>query len=408
MRVLHLATTYPLHPGDSNAAFIQSIAEGTAARGHEVEVLVPWHPRLQLERAGSSVKLHAFRYSPTRHWHPWGYAQALRGDRDLRADAYVAAVPAAVSSWWSVRRAIRRRSYDVLHAHWLLPNAPIVAAARGRSAPPMVVSCHGSGVYLAERFGWAAAAARWALRRSAAVTGCSGDLTRRLAAFGAGPEPQRMPYGVDTSAFGPLPAGEREAGRSRLAQQYGMPASALWVLAVGRLVYKKGFDVLIDALAGEPRLHCVIVGDGPLAEELEERARQRNVAARLHLIGAVAHAEAPGLYAAADIVAVPSVHDRHGNVDGLPNTLMEALASGTPVVASNVAGIPDVVRHDDNGLLFAETDAVALAAALTRLADSAATRARIGAAARADAVANLGWDRVAERFEAVYSAACDR
>ncbi len=104
-------------------------------------------------------------------------------------------------------------------------------------------------------------------------------------------------------------------------------------------------------------------------------------------------------------MTVPSVHGPGGNVDGLPNTLMEALASGTPVVASAVAGIPDVVRDGDNGLLFPEGDAVALAAALEDLLAHPDRRRAIGAAARRDAETNLGWDRVAARFERLYERA---
>lgn len=405
MRVLHLATTYPLHSDDSNAAFVAAIAEGLAARGHEIDVLVPWHPDLCLERPDSRVGLRAFRYSPTSRWHPWGYAQALHGDRRLRPDAYVAAVPAGLMSGWQIRRL--RERYDLFHAHWLLPNAAIMAAAVG--GRPMLLSCHGSGVYLAERFGWAKAAARYALRACAAVTGCSGDIVRRLQAFEAGPTPQRMPYGVYTDRFRPCEETERHALRERLGRQHGIPTNGPWVLAVGRLVYKKGFDVLIDALpevlAAAPDARVLIVGSGPLAAELRAQAAANLSADHLHLLGAVPHSELPHYYRAADIVAVPSVHGPGGNVDGLPNTLMEALSSGSAVVASRVAGIPDVVRQRDNGVLFAEANAAALAAVLVELLGDPEACRRLGAAARADAEARLGWEHVAERFERIYEGA---
>jgi glycosyltransferase involved in cell wall biosynthesis len=85
---------------------------------------------------------------------------------------------------------------------------------------------------------------------------------------------------------------------------------------------------------------------------------------------------------AADVAAVPSVVDRAGNVDGLPNALLEALAAGRPVIASRVAGIPDVVTHGRDGLLVAPKDVAGLAAAVLRLRDDAALRARLGSAAR--------------------------
>ena len=104
-------------------------------------------------------------------------------------------------------------------------------------------------------------------------------------------------------------------------------------------------------------------------------------------------------------VVVPSVVDRAGNVDGLPNTLLEALASGRPVVASRVAGIPDVVQDEANGLLVPEKDAEALAAALRRLAREPETRQRLGREARRRAVESLSWDAAARRFEECYAQA---
>jgi glycosyltransferase involved in cell wall biosynthesis len=113
--------------------------------------------------------------------------------------------------------------------------------------------------------------------------------------------------------------------------------------------------------------------------------------------------------AAADLAVMPSVRDASGNVDGLPNTVMEALASGTPLVATTVGGIPSVVTDGVNGALVPEQDAGALAAALDRLLASPDTRARLGEAARAEAVSSRTWDRVAERFDQVYDrAACRR
>lgn len=410
MRVLHLATTYPLHPGDSNAVFVQAVCEGLARLGHEIEVLLPWHPDLQLDRPDSGVKLRAFHYTPTRRWHPWGYAQALSGDRRLRPDAYVAAIPAALTAWRAIRRLRAKRDYDLLHAHWLIPNAPIVAAARGTEGPPMVISCHGSGVFLAERFSWVRRLAEYALARSAAVTACSAELANRVAAMGQGPRPQRLPYGVDTRRFAPLDVAQRQAARRELARRHDLPADAPWLLAVGRLVYKKGFDVLINAmprmLATEPQARALIVGSGPLEGELREQAERAGVSSRVVLAGPVPHVELPRYFGAADAVVVPSVHGPSGNVDGLPNTLMEALASGTPVVASAVAGIPDVVVHGENGLLVAENDAAALASALLRLLDDSQLRGAIGARARSNAAAELDWSTIIKSFEQVYRDAC--
>jgi glycosyltransferase involved in cell wall biosynthesis len=129
----------------------------------------------------------------------------------------------------------------------------------------------------------------------------------------------------------------------------------------------------------------------------------------VQFVGVLAQPDVARHLAAADIAVMPSVRDEAGNVDGLPNTVMEALASGTPLVATTVGGIPSVVTDGHNGLLVPEKDAPALEAALERLLASPDERAAIGAAARADAMASRTWDAVAERFEQVYDrAVCQR
>ncbi len=406
MRILHLATTYPLHGGDSNAAFVEALVEGLCRRGHEVHVLLPWHPRLELEREGRSAVLHSFMATPFKSWHPWGYAQALSADRSLRWDAYLATPFAAFSAARAMRAIMRRTDVDVVHANWLLPAAPIVRSALRGSDKPMIVSCHGSGVFLAQKRSWASSAARWGLRRSGAVTACSRDLTRRVAALGAGPEPQWVPYGVDLENFRPAGAEDRRRRRRELAERLGLQPDAPWILAVGRLVYKKGFEYLVrsmaDVRARVPDAQLVVAGDGPLRPQLAAAAAETGVTDAVHLVGAVAHADLPALYSAADIVAVPSVHGPGGNVDGLPNVFLEGLASGTAVVASRIAGIPDIGRDGETVVLVGEGDIPGLADAIAGLLEDPARREALGKAARADAEDRLGWDHVAARFESLY------
>ncbi len=408
MRILHLATTYPLHAGDSNATFVASIAEGLVAKGHECDVLVPWHPELQTER-DSGVRVVGFRYSPFSAWHPWGYAQALTADRKLRPDAYLAAPLAALSARRWIQRLHRERHYDLLHAHWFLPNGAIAASAWRNTGLPLIVSCHGSGVFLAEKHAWAERMGHYVKRHASGVTACSDDLRKRVDAVGAGPRATRVPYGVDTRRFAPIDDEARVARRAQLADRHGLRADALWIFAIGRLVFKKGFDVLVRAaaraLGAGADVEVVLAGGGPLQADLLELAATRGIGARVHLLGAVPNVEVPGYYAAIDVAAIPSVHGPDGNVDGLPNTLLESLSSGVAVVASNVAGIPDVVRDRDNGLMFPEGDVEALADHLVRLANDRGFVAELGTRARLDAVDQLDWRHTVARFESVYDKA---
>jgi colanic acid/amylovoran biosynthesis glycosyltransferase len=171
------------------------------------------------------------------------------------------------------------------------------------------------------------------------------------------------------------------------------------LLFVGRLVAKKGVDVLIDAralLQSElPELDVEIVGGGPLAEELEGRARRSGVSDRIHFLGPQPADVVDAAFRRASLVVLPSRIDEHGDRDGMPTVLVEALARGVPVVATDIVGIPEVVRDGETGLLVPPDDPPALAAAIARLVRDPELARELAAAGRA---------LVAERFDPSRSA----
>jgi len=403
--VVMVTTSYPRFPGDTIGTFMEPIARGIAARGHAVHVVLPWHPRLARGPVEDGVHFHPFRYAPHPGLNVFGYAAALRADVHLRAASYLAAPFALAASYRTARRVARDVGATLLHGHWLIPSGAVVTAAT--RVLPTVISLHGSDVYVAERHGLARRAARAALRRVDWITACSDDLRARAIALGAdGARAETIPYGVDVARFRP-DAGLRAAGRLAMAASPG----DVIMFTAGRFVRKKGFEYLIDALGQLaprwPSLRLVIAGGGDLDDELRERARVRGVADRVRFPGVLAQDDVAAHMAAADIAIMPSVHDDAGNVDGLPNTVMEALASGTPLVATTVGGIPSVVTHGRTGWLVPERDADALAAAVEYLVRHAETRAALGRAAREETLSLRTWDKVAEGFERVYDwAAC--
>jgi glycosyltransferase involved in cell wall biosynthesis len=296
-------------------------------------------------------------------------------------------------------RVAMKRKATVIHAHWVIPGG--VMAMLGRRGLPMVVSLHGSDVFVAERVGLAGRAAHTVFDRAGWVTACSDDLAARAISLGARRDRiETVPYGVDTRRFAPDPA-----ARQQVRAQFGIGDHPL-VFSAGRLVRKKGFEHLIDAVAGAqrdtPNLRLIIAGDGDLRHELAQRARASLLASQIELIGNQSQDDVARLAAAADIVAVPSVHDEAGNVDGLPNFALEALASATPVVATNVGGLPQAIDDGVTGRLVPERDPQALARVIGELLASPPTARQLGLAARFKVERDFGWARVAERFEAAY------
>jgi glycosyltransferase involved in cell wall biosynthesis len=400
--VVMVTTSYPRFPGDSVGTFMEPIAKHVAARGHEVHIVAPWHPLITRGKVEDGVVFHFFKYAPVPALNVFGYAAGLRADVQLKAAAWMAAPLAMTAGWFKALRVAQKKRATVMHGHWVVPGGVIAAAAR--PALPLVVSLHGSDVFVAERTPVARAAAARVFQRAGFVTACSQNLAARAVALGAASDRlEVVPYGVDAARFKPAPEA-RDTVRARL----GLPPGAALVFAAGRLVRKKGFEYLIDALPlveAASGAHLAIAGAGDLAEELRARARTAGVAERVHFLGDLPQDEVGMWFAAADAAVAPSVRDDSGNVDGLPNTVLEALASGTPLVSTPAGGIANVIDDGRTGVIVPERDVRALAAALTDLLRDPLRRAVLGRAGRALAQTRFGWDAAAARFEAAYDRA---
>jgi len=158
------------------------------------------------------------------------------------------------------------------------------------------------------------------------------------------------------------------------------------VVFVGRLVPKKGVEVLLDACALLARrgvaFQCDLIGAGPLAGPLQERVTALGLGDRVHCLGAQPRSAVVERLRQAAVLAAPCVVSSDGDRDGLPTVLLEAMALGTPCVATPVTGIPEVLRHEETGLLVPERDPGALAGAIARLLAGRGLRIRLAEAAR--------------------------
>ena len=399
-RIVMIASSYPRFAGDSVGSFMEPIARGIAARGHEVHLVAPWHPKWSRPKVEGGVHFHLFRYAPVEALNTFGYAEGMRADVRLRASAVAVAPIAILAGWFKALRVAQKKRATIIHAHWVIPGGVIGAAAAG--SVPLVISLHGSDVFVAERHSFARFAAHTAFRRARWVTACSQDLRSRATRLGADDARSTViPYGVDSERFHPS-AALRARGRERLGIADNVPL----VFAIGRLVKKKGFEYLIDAAAvlkpQHPQLCVAIAGDGDLETSLRARAQAAGVGDIVRFLGVVSHDVVPTLLAAADVAVAPSVHDDAGNVDGLPNTVMEIMASGTPLIATPAGGIAAVATDGVTARLVAERDVRALAAAIDDVLRDRPAAALLGRQARDLVCRRHSWSRVAEDFEAVY------
>ena len=158
------------------------------------------------------------------------------------------------------------------------------------------------------------------------------------------------------------------------------------LLSVGRLIEKKGFVFLVEACrilrSSGLDFACKIVGEGPERRRLEELIRAYELSDQVRLTGSKPQTEIVDLLARSSIFVFPAIHDNSGDSDNLPTVLVEAMASNLPIVATGIAGIPEIVQHNENGILVQEKDAVQLANAVRALAGNRALLEKYGQMSR--------------------------
>ena len=396
MDILFLTQTYPRFREDTAGPFIRELARALVRGGDTVTVLAPHAPGLAAAWDDDGVRVETFRYAPPA-LEVLGYGRSLAADERVRWKAGLGLPLSAAAGAAAVRRHVRRRRPAVVQAHWVVPNGPLARGVAGRTA--FGLGIHGSDVFLAERR-LARPLVRWTLAGSAFLTGCSPELVDRVCAVGFPRDRARViPYGVDTVEFRPDP-GRGAAWRERL----GIPQGAPLLLSVGRMATKKGYQVLMPELpallAEVPDAHVVLAGAGDLLAGFVRQAAP--LAGRVHFPGPVLRDAIADLYRAADVFVLPAVHDAQGNVDGLPNVILEAMATALPVVATAISGVPLAITDGEQGILVPEGDGAALRGALAAVLRDRSAARRLGEAARRKVLAELTWEAVAGRYREAY------
>ncbi|HEX4403266.1 MAG TPA: glycosyltransferase [Polyangia bacterium] len=386
MRVSTVTTFFPHAADRHRGVFVENLVRAMRRRC-EVDVIAPvpfapplrakpeWYRKSQIPRRenidGIDVEHPRFVVFPK--------AEVLSGMM------YAAGVLPAL------RRA-RDASPDlIVHAHCAYPDGVGVALAARRLGIPYVVTAHGSDVNVYAERRTLRGQIRWALRGAAATIAVSRDLlakvTRLLASSASSAPLVHIPCaGFDPAVF-------RPRDRAAVRQTLGLAARARLVVFVGQLVPIKGIDRLVEAwrlldVAGRlgPDDRLVIIGAGRCGPALARQVGAAGIEARVVFAGALAQPIVAEWVGAADVLCLPSDNE------GTPNVVVEALASGVPVVASHVGGVPELVTHERNGLLVPPRDPAALmtalAAALERRWDPEQIRAT---------VAHATWEAIADR-----------
>jgi glycosyltransferase involved in cell wall biosynthesis len=380
LRVAHLTATFPPYPGGAgNTAY--RFAFEQAARGHEVEVFT----------------------APAPGEPPDPGAVTVRRIEPLLAIGNAPLIPSLA----------RIRDFDVIHLHYpFIFGSELALLARARRAGRgQALLVHyknrlvGNGLRRALFGAYEHSVAPVLIRAADRVCILSPDHARSVSYLRRTMEraPEKlieMPNGVDADVFSP--------GASKLRDRLEIPAEAFvaaFVATLDRAHHFKRLDLAIEASArlADTNVHLVVAGGGELLDDFRAAAATAGVADRVHFLDAVPHAELPEVLRAADAFLLTTEPPESFGI-----VLIEAMACGLPVIATDYPGVRAVVDEGETGLLVGRGDPTAVVAGLRELIDAGPERRRaMGEAGREKAVREWSWPRLIERMDDAYAQAID-
>ena len=351
-RLLVLTSTFPLSKDDNvSARFVYDSAKSLTAY-YDVSVLCPhgWGASTHEKIEGMEVR--RFRYAI-----PTGLEMLVTGEgmlTNIRSNPLlVMLLPVfLLCELIAFIQEIRRNRIDIVNTHWMIPQGLVAAIAKRSFGFRHVMTVHAADIFSLKRYGrFGKMLGRFIIRNTDMVLPVSTyirDVIEEVA--GAGFDHRIISMGADIERFKPAP--QRQD-------------STFTYLFVGKIVEKKGLRFLLEAVKeldnDQMRFQLIVVGGGRSKEKMQAHARSLGIADKVRFLGWVNHAGLAQIYNESDVVVVPSVFDHKGETEGMPTVIPEAMACGIPVIASNISGIPDIVKDGYNGWLTIPGDPMDLA-----------------------------------------------
>ena len=399
MKVLFIVTAYPRHEGDVITPWMGETIDQLKKAGVNVEVLAPSYKGSTTSVVGG-VRVHRFRYALESMETLTHDMPAL--DRISRNPLMLSLLPVYIAAGSAAaRRVAREGDFDVVHAFWPIPHGIFGVAARNASRAALV------STFFSAELMWKGIARKVfgpilknIVDNSDAITVISSYTGKRLREFAPNVDTVTIPFGA---------AAVSHAGAGGTAMRRSIDKFEL--LFVGRLVKRKGVDVLLRAakiLESDQRLRIRIVGAGPEADSLKSLARSLGLSSSVSFDGVVDSERIAQLFAECDALVLPAIVTETGDTEGLGVVLIEAMGYGKPVIASSAGGIVDIVADEDTGLLVPPGDADALAQAIRRAMDNPEELAAIAKRGTVFAEKRFGWGAIVSDLKGVYQTAVAR
>lgn len=395
-RLLVLTSTFPRWVNDVEPPFVFELSRRLTDT-FDITVLTPRAPGSREQETLEGLHVIRFPYfirsQENLASHGGGILNRLRAN-PLN---YRLVPPFLIGQLWALVRLLRHDDWDLIHAHWLIPQGLVALLARrlARRPVPLVCTSHGGDLF-ALRGRPFRALKRAVLSASRRISVVSRAMRDEVLTLGIDPDKVAViPMGVDLSErFTPDPRIPREQNQ---------------LLFVGRLVEKKGVGFLLRAipriLLAYPDTRLIIVGGGPLETELRALAESLSISDHVDFKGMVSQADLPAFYRRATLFVAPFLVADGGDQEGFGLVLVEAMGCGCPVICGDVPAVRDIVLDDNTGVVVNPRNPVELADAIVELLADPIRRDRYAVNAREHCAEAFDWGTIALRYGELLSEA---
>ncbi len=350
--ILVLTSTFPSRENDSTPAFVLELSR-RLAKYFDITVLTPRVPGVRDKETMTGLRVVRYPYFFPSLENLTSRNGGILHQLKSNPLNYLLVPFFITGQVLAIVHLIRREKIDAIHAHWLIPQgfaAAIALMITGKSNP-LVCTSHGGDLFALQSRLFQAVK-RWTIKRSRALTVVSHAMKKTVVDMKVSPDRVSViSMGVDLKKrFVPAHHKKRDPGK---------------LIFVGRLVEKKGVNVLLDAmprvLAQFPGVELTIIGAGPLEADLRRQCRSLGISGKVVFLDSQPQSELPEFYQQAALAVFPFVRAKDGDQEGLGLVVIEAMGCGCPVIASDLPAIKDTVIHEKTGLVFSPGDSAALA-----------------------------------------------
>jgi len=396
MNICVLTHTFPKNAKDGTAAFMEPFVNGLVEAGNNVVLITPFHK--EFKRSGDKFKIIKYKYIWPDKLHLLGYSRSMKADVSLKFANYIFLPFLIFFGTISLLKTIKDESIDIINVHWILPNGLIAYFASKLSNVPYVITLPGTDVYLARKNKIFSFITKMIANSSSGILSNSHLILKRILNMGLVNKPNDViPYPVNVFALKP-----KKGSALTLRNELGIKNECVVIMAIGRLVYKKGFYYLIKAMPQVikyfSQVKLIIGGDGDLRKDLTDMVKRLKLTKFVLFTGNINRDKILEYYNIADIFVAPSIVDQEGNVDGGPVVSYESMACGKTQIATNVLGVSDIIKDGVNGYVVKQKDSGALANALNKLVGSKKVREKMGIENRKKALSIFSTKEIGIRY----------